>query len=68
MNHVLDYGGEDLWCEYILRNCVFQDCFFIWWGKVFKDNIYQDNSGTIAALMAAITEKIQEITQEEYII
>ncbi len=37
-------------------------------GRVFKDNIYQDNSGTIAALMAAITEKIQEITQEEYVI
>ena len=34
------------------------------WGFL-KDNIYQDNPLNIAALKAAITEKIQAITQEE---
>ena len=37
--------------------------FFLW--GFLKDNIYQDNPLTIAALKAAITEKIQTITQEE---
>ena len=36
--------------------------FFLW--GFLKDNIYQDNPLTIAALKAAITEKIQAITQE----
>ena len=37
--------------------------FFLW--GFLKDNIYQDNPLTIAALKAAITENIQTITQEE---